>query len=631
MKKVIWYLNRLKAMDIEEVSWRIQQKNLQKKEKHNFYEKHASVFSIPLSEELINLSPQVNRICINWDNKNYTVFKGQNLFNTFSYEKYKNKWAAGFQTENEWPADQYSYEISISQRDDIGDIRTNWELNRNFQFSSLAKTFYTTGDKSVLDELIELFYDWNNKNLFLHGVEWTSAMEIAIRVNSWVYTYCFLEKAFEKYGIEYNKMLTDLSHGILVMTEYIVNHRARFSSANNHLIVEMYAVGLSGIFFNYNKWKNIAIDILTEELSRQNYRDGVNKELSLHYQSFVMEAYGLIMIEMLYNNISIPQSWKIYLTKMSEFVRDCCGKNNETIVFGDNDEGKILDLCGTSWNHYKYVLQLMSCVLEVQFTSFDIINENLQWIVSDSLFEATKNKPQYCVSDCKVYEEGGYTIWRDIDEDILFAIDHADLGFGSIAAHGHADALSFQLCIDGDPVFVDAGTYNYHSPSKIRNSIRSVFNHNTVQIGETEQSEMLGPFLWGKQCRCQLEQFENSSQNMYCAARADYLDKTHRRSIEFDKSSSFVIRDTILNAEDEIKRQLFLISPECEVKLVEENKIAIFTSKRVIYLQNVNMAKTIIEEFPYSSEYNHLLGGSKVIFETSSDLIETKIKIESRG
>ena len=631
MKKITWYLNRLKAMDIEEVFWRIQQKNLQKKEKREFYEKHVSVFSVPLSEELINLSPQVNRISINWDNKSYTLFKGHNLFNAFSYEKYKNKWSAGFQTENEWPVDQYSYDISISQRDEIGDIRTNWELNRHFQFSSLAKTFYVTGNKSVLNELTELFYHWNNRNLFLHGVEWTSAMEIAIRVNSWIYTYFFLEKSFEKYAIEYNKILTDLSHGILAMTEYIVNHHAKFSSANNHLIVEMYAVGLSGIFFDYKNWQKVAIDILTEELSRQNYCDGVNKEMSLHYQSFVMEAYGLLMIEMLHNNISIPQSWKTYLTKMSEFVRDCSGDNNETIVFGDNDEGKILDLCGVSWNHYIYVLQLMSCVLEVQFTSFDIISENLQWIISDNLFEVTQYKSLYYVSESKVYEEGGYTIWRDVDNDLLFAVDHANLGFGSIAAHGHADALSFQLYLDGSPVFVDAGTYNYHSPSKIRNSIRSVYNHNTVQIGDIEQSEMLGPFLWGKQCRCQLEQFKNSSQKIYCVARADYLDKTHRRRIEFDKSSTFVIRDTILNAKDEIKRQIFLINPDCEVKLVEENKVAIFTPKRVVYLQNMSMARITIEEFPYSSEYNHLSVGSKVIFVTSSDLIETKIKIESRG
>lgn len=630
MKKINWYLNRLKAMDIKEVFWRIQQKNLQKKEKQDFYVKHASVFNIPVSEELINLSPQVKRISINWDNKNYTLFNGQNLFNTFPYEKYKNKWSAGFQTENEWPVDQYSYEISISQRDEIGDIRTNWELNRHFQFSSLAKTFYVTGDKSILDELIALFYDWNKRNLFLHGVEWTSAMEIAIRVNSWIYTYCFLEKSFEKYGIEYTKMLTDLSHGILVMTEYIVNHHARFSSANNHLIVEMYAVGLSGIFFDYKKWQKAAIEILTEELFNQNYCDGVNKEMSLHYQSFVMEAYGLLMIEMLHNNISIPQIWKTYLTKMSEFVRDCCGDNNETIVFGDNDEGKILDLCGAPWNHYIYVLQLMSCVLEVQFTSFDIINENLQWIISDSLFEATQYKSRYYVSDYKVYEEGGYTIWRDVDNNLLFALDYADLGFGSIAAHGHADALSFQMYLDGIPVFVDAGTYNYHSPSKMRDLFRAVYNHNTVQIGNIEQSEMLGPFLWGRQCKCKLEQFENASKNICCVVRADYLNKTHQRRIEFDKSSSFIIRDTILNAKDDVKRQIFLVNPDCQVKLVEENKVAIFTSKRIIYLQNISLAKTVIEKYPYSNEYNHLSFGSKVVFATSSDLIETKIQIESR-
>ncbi len=34
--------------------------------------------------------------------------------------------------------------------------------------------------------------------------------------------------------------------------------------------------------------------ILSEELPKQNYKDGVNKELSLHYQTFGMEAYGIV-------------------------------------------------------------------------------------------------------------------------------------------------------------------------------------------------------------------------------------------------------------------------------------------------------------------------------------------------
>ena len=39
----------------------------------------------------------------------------------------------------------FSYDIPCSQQEDIGDIRTNWELNRHFQFSALAKSYYISG------------------------------------------------------------------------------------------------------------------------------------------------------------------------------------------------------------------------------------------------------------------------------------------------------------------------------------------------------------------------------------------------------------------------------------------------------------------------------------------------------
>lgn len=100
--------------------------------------------------------------------------------------------------------------------------------------------------------------------------------------------------------------ITDFEEVVRLDKEYITDWNIgldikilfKYSSANNHLIVEMYAVGMSGIFFDYKPWEKLAFKILTEELPRQNYADGVNKEMSLHYQSFVMEAYGLLMIEM---------------------------------------------------------------------------------------------------------------------------------------------------------------------------------------------------------------------------------------------------------------------------------------------------------------------------------------------
>lgn len=84
--------------------------------------------------------------------------------------------------------------MNYKQRDDIGDARTNWELNRHFQFALLAKAYFVSGDRQYADSLEELFTDWNEKNSFLHGISWTSAMEVAIRCIQWTIALSFLQK-----------------------------------------------------------------------------------------------------------------------------------------------------------------------------------------------------------------------------------------------------------------------------------------------------------------------------------------------------------------------------------------------------------------------------------------------------
>ena len=625
MKKITWYLNRLKAMNMGEICWRFQQKNLQKQERRKYYKENLPVYEFELPDELKNLNAQVNRISINWNNEKFTVFKEQNLFGVYSYNKYKRAWDAGFQTENVWPTDQCSYDISISQREDIGDIRTNWELNRHYQFAGMAKSFYVTGDFSILEELQELFYDWNNKNHFLCGVEWTSAMEIAIRVNSWIYTYCFLNKAFEKYNLENNKILKDISRGIIVMADYIVKHRAKYSSANNHLIVEMYAVGMSGIFFDYKPWEKLAFNILTEELPRQNYADGVNKEMSLHYQSFVMEAYGLLMLEMKHNHIKTPQIWEEYLLHMSEFMCDCCGEYGETVVFGDNDEGKILDLSGEHFDHYRYVLDLMGSVLPKRYSKMENIHENLCWILEGDSQDSVLQKNCYYSPEVKCYKEGGYTLWRN--NKVLMGIDHADLGFGSLAAHGHADALSFQMFIEGIPVFIDSGTYNYHVPKKIRNQFRATKNHNTVCVDNRNQSEMLGPFLWGEKYKINHVEFNDSSDGK-CKICAEIQNNIyiHERKFNYNKKNLLTIEDTVYGG----KNIFFCLMCNSELSIkLEENMVRIFINNKQQISIEFDGAAEIKEERVECSEKYCVKKIAKILYvKFKNNKLKTKIIIE---
>ena len=76
-----------------------------------------------------------------------------------------------------------------------------------------------------------------------------------------------------------------------------------------------------------------------------------------------------------------------------------------------------------------------------------------------------------------------------------------DLGLGSLAAHGHADAHSFPERAFGEDVLVDPGTYDYFRYPEWRRYFRSTAAHNTVTIDGLSQSEMLGPFLWGRRAR----------------------------------------------------------------------------------------------------------------------------------
>ena len=624
MRKITWYLNRLKAMNMGEIYWRFQQKNLQKQERRQYYKENLPVYEFELPDELNNLNAQVDRISINWNNEKFTVFKEQNLFGVYSYNKYKRAWNAGFQTENVWPTDQCSYDISISQREDIGDIRTNWELNRHYQFAGMAKSFYVTGDSNVLKELKEFFYDWNEKNHFLYGVEWTSAMEIAIRVNSWIYTYCFLKKAFEKYNLENNEILEDISHGIIIMTDYIVKHRAKYSSANNHLIVEMYAVGMSGIFFDYKPWEKFAFDMLTEELPRQNYADGVNKEMSLHYQSFIMEAYGLLMLEMKYNHIKIPQIWEEYLLHMSEFLCDCCGEYGETVVFGDNDEGKILDLSGEHFDHYRYVLDLMGNILPKRYSQMENIHENLCWILKEDFQDSVLQKNCYYSPEVKYYKEGGYTLWRSKNNKVLIGIDHADLGFGSLAAHGHADALSFQMFIEGTPIFVDPGTYNYHMSKKTRDEFRATMNHNTICVNGQNQAEILGPFLWGKKYRCNVVKLDDLENGICLEMSIKYDNITHTRNIVINEANEIEIQinDEVQSIDSVNIKQIFVIGPDCTL-----NKCGIKVGNYRIEMKSKLEAN--LEKVIYSSDYNKIEEVNKVVY-SSLDATQQKKIINTR-
>ena len=542
-----WYMHRLRAMSLGEVAWRISQKCLEHHERK--YARHPiSVTKQVFNPSLDHLILDAHRLGIEYHNANHTFQNDIHLLGGYDYSQYKTNWNAGFQTSNEW-GQAFSYDLPYKQHDAVGDARTNWELNRHFQFALLAKNYYHTRDKRCLEELTGLLDDWCRSNPFLIGISWTSVMEVAIRSINWMYMLAYLKKT----GDISRQQTEGINTGILNMLDFVDRHRSRFSSANNHLLIESTALALGGYAFGNDKWKRDAIRTMTAELARQTTPDGVNREMSLHYHAFVLEAYSLTAHCMLSNGDTLPPSWLTYMERMSEFICHSQYDESHLITFGDDDEGKVIDLQGGSFPYYDYVLQMSSLVTGKRYSHFSKTNETVNCLFPESDISAIHLQPLYDTQMGKCYAQGGYTFLRSKDGEVLLGIDHAPLGFGSIAAHGHADALSFQLMVGGVSFFTDPGTYIYHCDLPARNEFRKTVNHSTISIKGADQSEMLGPFLWGKKANCRLLEHDiNDSHSMLTAAHDGYAPVVIRRSFDFDHQGKRLTITDELNQEDDI-------------------------------------------------------------------------------
>jgi hypothetical protein len=93
-----------------------------------------------------------------------------------------------------------------------------------------------------------------------------------------------------------------------------------------------------------------------------------------------------------------------------------------------------------------------------------------------------------------VFPDTGYAVARR--EGVWLAFDCGPPAPAFLPAHAHADALSFQLRVDGRPLVVDPGSYTYE-PGPDRDWFRSTAAHSTIGLGGRDQFELWGAFRAG--------------------------------------------------------------------------------------------------------------------------------------
>jgi hypothetical protein len=93
-----------------------------------------------------------------------------------------------------------------------------------------------------------------------------------------------------------------------------------------------------------------------------------------------------------------------------------------------------------------------------------------------------------------VFPDTGYAVLRA--GGVWLAFDCGPPGPDHLPAHAHADALSFQLRVEGRPLVVDPGSYTYE-PGPERDAFRGTRAHSTIALGGRDQFELWGAFRAG--------------------------------------------------------------------------------------------------------------------------------------
>lgn len=469
-----------------------------------------------------------------------------------------------------------------------GDCKFVWEPNRHHQLVVLGRAYRASGDIRFAGAVAEQLDSWLRQNPFGVGMNWRSGLELGIRLINWVWSLDLIRESHVVNDELHQQILGSVSLHIWE----IDRKYSRGSSANNHLVGEAAGVFIAASYFRHLKgaarWRQRSWEILNREILNQTYPDGGTREQATGYHLFVVQFFVAAGIVARATGQDFPESYWSRLEKMFEFLAVLSEGGENLPAFGDGDDGYVLDLGSDPRNVTQWLAVGAALFSRADFkTLAGEFSEPAQRLLGQpgrQSFEAIGERPNRLIRS-EAFADTGYYLLQHGELDSLDRIsvvfDCGPLGMGALAAHGHADALSFTLRAFGVDILVDPGTYDYFSYPAWRQYFRSTRAHNTLAIDGQDQSEMLGLFLWGRRAKARCLTWEPTPTGGTVEGEHDGYGSlsdpvTHRRTLELNGSErALLVRDHIVAQGKHNIEVCFHFAECCRVQPAGDNRYCI--------------------------------------------------------
>jgi hypothetical protein len=173
---------------------------------------------------------------------------------------------------------------------------------------------------------------------------------------------------------------------------------------------------------------------------------------------------------------------------------------------------------------------------------------------------------------------------------IKVLVDIGALGYLSIAAHGHADALSLLMWIDDLEFLIDTGTYAYHTDAEWRAYFRGTLAHNTITIDGFDQSVPAGNFMWSQHATAEVLRVHEDLASAVVSGRHDGYGRLsdpviHERTVLVDAVREEVVVTDVLRCRGEHDFDLrWHISELCDLQF-SGDRVTLSREKTSVHVQ----------------------------------------------
>lgn len=464
----------------------------------------------------------------------YTLRHEFNLLGSGFVKNDPINWSVDLKTGFEWPSNLF-YTQQRGRTPRGSDIKMPWELSRCHHLLWLGEAYILTGEEKYAKEVADELNDWIDKNPLMYTVNWTCAMDVAIRAVNWMYALLFVEKSKYLNDTLSAKVYKSLfQHGF-----FIINNLEKiFPYSNNHYMSDITGLLYLGELFSKTskgkEWLKFAKREYFKEALIQILPSGVNYEKSVSYHRLMTEllVYPFYMLTRMEENV--PVSVKERLINMMQYVSVYSSPNGNAPLIADNDNGRFLPFVSRDFCDHNYIIQvnsLESKIVSAQVPSLPFRNCNLESV---------------CVEDANVAVLRRNSNYLFISASSRGRFDTDTTKY--MGAHLHNDLLSFVFSIGGHDIIVDPGTYCYTSDLVLRKEFRSAQKHNTVIVDGEEQNLLVCSKAFHLKYNSNVKTLSCSKEPMADYCSGEYITikgaMTHQRQFEL-QDKALVIRDKI--------------------------------------------------------------------------------------